>query len=169
MIRRLSGQLILALLLWSLSGCGVYSSTSGRVDDSIRRVYMPYLENMSTEPGIEIELTEAITQALQEDNTLKVVNENDARSILSGKVLRYTLREAFTTSELQVDEYQVQIMVELSFMIQESGEMLIDKKRITGTGNYILDDPGGSSEQTARNQAAEEIVRSVLAAIVEDW
>jgi lipopolysaccharide assembly LptE-like protein len=114
-------------------------------------------------------LTDAITAALQEDNTLKVVNEDDASSLLSGKVLRYNLRPAFTTSELQVDEYQVQILVELSFVVNETGEKLIDKKRVTGTGNYILDDPGDSSEESARAQAAAEIVRAVLAAIVEDW
>jgi outer membrane lipopolysaccharide assembly protein LptE/RlpB len=168
MPRRIS-LLVLSALVMACAGCGVYSATSGRVDDTVRYVHMPYLENMSTEPGIEIELTDAITAALQEDNTLKVVNEDDASSLLSGKVLRYNLRPAFTTSELQVDEYQVQILVELSFVVNETGEKLIDKKRVTGTGNYILDDPGDSSEESARAQAAAEIVRAVLAAIVEDW
>ena len=159
----------IGLLMLTIAGCGVYSASSGRVDDSIRKVYVPYLENMSTEPGIEIELTDAITQALQEDNTLKVVNEADAATRLDGKVLSYRLQEAFTTSQLQVDEYQVQIMVELSFTILETGERLIDRKRVRGTGNYIVDDPEGSSEETARAIAAAEIVRSVLASVVEDW
>lgn len=160
---------LIALLLPWLAGCGVYSTTSGRIDDSIRRVAVPYLENQTAEPNIEVELTENIIEALQDDNTLRVVAASDAATELSGKVVRYTLREAFTTSDLQVDEYQVQIMVELTMRVLESGEALFEKKRITGTGNFAVDEAGGSAEAEARAYAAAEIVREVVAAVVEDW
>ena len=151
------------------SGCGVYSASSGRVDDSIRSVHIPFLENKTSEPTIGIELTELIISAIQEDNTLKVSAEEDATTELIGSITRYRLKEAFTTQDLQVDEYQVQIQVELTFQPKSGESPLFEKKRIQGTGNYILDDPNGSSEQTAREEAAAEIVRGVLAAIVEDW
>lgn len=160
---------IMALLLAGLTGCGVYSTTSGRIDDAIRRVSVPYLENQTAEPNIEVELTENIIAALQDDNTLRVVQLSEAATELTGKVVRYNLREAFTTSDLQVDEYQVQIMVELTMRVLESGETLFEKKRITGTGNFAVDEAGGSAEQEARAYAAAEIVREVVAAVVEDW
>jgi len=152
-----------------LSGCGVYSSSSGRIDESIRRVTVPYLENLTAEPNIEVELTENIISALQDDNTLRVVEFPDAATELTGKVVRYNLREAFTSSNLQVDEYQVQIMVELTMRVIETGQALFEKKRITGTGNFAVDEAGGSAEADARALAAAEIVREVLAAVVEDW
>ena len=46
---------------------------------------------------------------------------------------------------------------------------MIEKKRITGTGNYILNDPAGSTEDSARREAAEQIVRDIQGLIVEDW
>jgi outer membrane lipopolysaccharide assembly protein LptE/RlpB len=162
-------QLILWGCVFWLSGCGVYSASTGRVDKGIRRVGVPYLENQSTEPNIEIELTEAIIAALQEDNTLQVVAEDDADSLLRGRVLRYQLKPAFATAARQVDEYQVQILVEMDFVVKASGEKLFEGKRISGNGNFILNDPDGSSEETARTEAAAEIVRSILAAVVEDW
>jgi len=155
-----------------MAGCGVYSTQSGRVDEKIRRVHVPYLENLTTEPTIGIDLTEDIITALQEDNTLKVVDDADAASDLTGKVVRYKLQEAFSSvqgSNIQVDEYQLQIMVELTYSIRESGEELFAKKRVRGTGNFLLDGSNDTSEETARNEAAAEIVREVLAAIVEDW
>ena len=167
--RLLVVPLIATACLWSATGCGVYSTSSGHIDDSIRRVSVPYLENLTTEPSIEVDLTEDIIAALQDDNTLKVVEAADADTEITGRVVRYNLREAFTTSDLQVDEYQVQIMVELSMRVIETGEMLFEKKRITGTANFVVDEEGGSDEEGARAEAAEQIVSEVLGVIVEDW
>jgi hypothetical protein len=150
-------------------GCGVYSVNSGRVHESIKRVAVPFLENKTSEANLEIALTDAIVQAIQSDNTLKVVEQEDADSILSGSVLLYRLKEAFTNQDLQVNEYQVQIMVELNFEVVETGEKIFEKRRITGNGNYILNDPNGTSETTARTEAAGDIVREVLALVVEEW
>ncbi|MCP4145076.1 MAG: hypothetical protein GY752_07295 [bacterium] len=152
-----------------LSGCGIYSASSGRVDDSIKQVSIPYLVNETAEPGIGIELTDAIIQAIQADNTLKIVDDAISSSDITGRVVRYKLKEAFTTSDLKVDEYQVQILVELSMRVKSDDSYLFENKKIAGTGNYILDDPDGTSEQTARVEAAGEIVREILATIVEDW
>ncbi|MFH1844246.1 MAG: LPS assembly lipoprotein LptE [bacterium] len=168
MLRRVWLTWLLATSVLPLSGCGLYSSSSGRVDETIRQVAIPYLENQSPEPNIEIELTEAIIDALQDDNTLKVVDENSAQSILSGRVVQYRLKEAFAQDQ-RVNEYQIQIMVELAFTVRATGAKIFEKKRLTGTGNYILNDPDGRDETTARQEAAAEIVREVLALIVEDW
>jgi hypothetical protein len=152
-------------------GCGVYSTSSGRVDESLRWVNVPYLENATAEPNIEIELTEAIITALQDDNTLKVVDLEAARTELVGRVVGYKLREAFTTAtggNMQVDEYQVQIAVELTMRRLDGGENVFTRKRLNGSGNFILGD-SATSELTARSEAAAEIVREVLGLIVEDW
>ncbi len=163
--------LLTVIGLWFyLPGCGVYSASSGRVDDSIKRVAVQYLENNTAEPNLGVELSEAIIEALQVDNTLKVVEEADADSIISGKVVRYNLKEVFARENLTVNEYQVQIAVVLDFSIRATGEKLFSKKRFTGTGNYLLDDPNGVDEQVrARKEAAGEIVRDILAQVVEDW
>lgn len=162
--------LITVLLLGSgMGGCGVYSASSGRVDESIKRVAVQYLENSTAEPNLGVDLSDAIIESLQIDNTLKVVDEADADSIISGKVVRYHLKEVFAKENLTVNEYQVQIAVVLDFSIRATGEKLFSKKRFTGTGNYLLDDPSGVDEQSARKEAAGEIVRDILAQVVEDW
>jgi hypothetical protein len=159
----------LALVFLSLSGCGVYSASSGRVDENLKKVAVQYLENLTPEPNLGVELSDVIIFALQVDNTLKVVDEASADSIISGKVVRYTRREVATTSELTVNEYQVQIAVVLTFTVRATGEKIFDNRRFTGTGNYVLDDTQGTSEETGRSEAVEEIVRDILALVVEDW
>jgi hypothetical protein len=149
-------------------GCA-YSTTSGRVDESIQRVAVEYLENLTAEADLGIEVSEGIIEALQEDNTLKVVERDVADSIIEGTVTGYRLRRMAVSAELQVEEYQVQMVVQLTFRVKASGEALIDERRFTGTGNYFLDDPNSSNELTARADAIEMIVRDVLALVVEDW
>ena len=151
------------------AGCSVYSASSGRVDENLKEVAVQYLENLTPEPNLGVELSEVIIFALQVDNTLKVVDEASADSIISGRVVRYSLREVATTQELTVNEYQVQIAVVLTFTVRATGDKIFDKRRFTGVGNYVLNDPQGTSEQTARNEAVEEIVRDILAQVVEDW
>jgi hypothetical protein len=161
------GMVVVALALL-LTGCGVYSTSSGRVDQARSRVAVPYLENVTPQPGLGVELTELIVQAIQDDNTLKVVGEDAANGILEGRVTRYNRRQVSTTNTLRVDEYQVQIAVELTFRLRETGETVFAKKVFTGVGNYFLDDTE-TTEATARSLAAAEIVRNVLSQIVEDW
>lgn len=165
--RILAGLAIVGLL--AAAGCGVYSASSGRVDENIRRVYVEYFENLTAQPNIGVDLTDAVINSIQVDNTLKVVDEEDADSIISGRVTNYQLQEAFARQDLTVTEYKVLISVVLTFTLKDTGKTLFENKRFTGTGNYVLDDPQGSSEETARAEAAEEIVRDILAQVVEDW
>ncbi|MBK8166214.1 MAG: hypothetical protein IPK64_09640 [bacterium] len=150
-------------------GCGIYTASSGRVQEERKLVFIDFLENDTAEANLGVELTDAIVRALQEDNTLKVVGQDAAESVIVGKVLRYTLREMATRPDLTVNEYQVQISVSLTFTIRSSGEAIFEKRTFSGSGNYLLNDPQGTTEQTAREEAAREIVRDILAQVVEDW
>lgn len=170
MIRKTIGAVALAACLLG-AGCGVYSASTGRVDESIRNVAVQYLENRTPEPDIGVDLADAIIAALQTDNTLRVVDEGSADSIISGRVLRYDLREmAARPEDLTVNEYQVQIVVILDFTIRATGETIFKEKRFNGTGTYVLDDPTGlTNEETAKTEAGTDIVKDILAMVVEDW
>ena len=87
----------------------------------------------------------------------------------SGRVVRYTLREVAARQDLTVNEYQVQLAVVLTFTVRDTGATIFKDRRFTGSGNYVLDDPQGTTEQTARAEAVKEIVRDILAQVVEDW
>jgi len=150
-------------------GCGVYTASSGRVEENRKRVFVEFLENETTEANIGVDLTDAIVDALQQDNTLKVVGSDAADSVISGKVTRYLLREMATRPDLTVNEYQVQIAVSLTFTIKRTNETIFERRTFNGSGNYVLNDPQGTTEQSARAEAAAEIVREVLGLIVEDW
>lgn len=159
-------MVITGILLMVFSGCGVYSASSGRVDENIKQVFVEYLENMTAEPNLGVDMSDYIVRAIQLDNTLKIVDEANADSIISGKVMRYKVQEVFAKENLTVNEFQVQIAVMLNFTVRSTGETIFKNKRFTGTGNYVT---GESDENNARNEAVEEIVRDILAQVVEGW
>lgn len=161
------GALIAAAL--GCAGCGVYSTSVGRVDENLKYVAVEYLENRTPEADLGIRVSEDIIEAIQDDNTLKVVSFDQSNSVIDGAVTGYRLRRMAVSPELQVEEYQVQMVVELTLRIKATGEPIFERRRFTGTGNYYLDDPNDSSEETARDDAVAEIVRDVLAQVVEDW
>ena len=166
------GVVVVAVLasIAAADGCVGYSTSRGRVDESIQKVYVEYLEDLTAEPNIGVDLTDAIIEAIQVDNTLKVVSEADADAIIDGRVTRYHLREMAPRQDLTVNEYQIQIAVMLSFNVRATGETIFKEKRFLGTGVYILDDPTGqTTEQTAKTEAGREIVKDILALVVADW
>ena len=167
--RRDLAVLAAAALLVAAAGCGVYSASSGRVDESLKRVAVEYLENNTAEPELGVEISELIIRALQDDNTLQIVDYEVADSVIDGRVALYQLRQASVSGNQQVDEYQVQIGVELSFRPKTGGEAIFERRRFTGSGSYFLGDPDGSDELSAKQEAVAEIVRDVLAQVVEDW
>jgi hypothetical protein len=164
----LLSSVLLGAVVMAASGCGVYSAQSGRVEEGRKLVHVEFLENNTPEPNLGVDLTDLIIQAIQTDNTLRVVSEPEADTIISGRASRYDLREVAVTSELTVNEFQVQIAVVLTMTVRATGEKVFDKKRFTGTGNFSLEDPE-TDEDTARIVAAEEIVRDILAMVVSDW
>jgi len=97
---------LLAILAAAFAGCGVYSASSGRVDETMKRVAVRYFENQTAEPNLGVDLADAVIFALQTDNTLKVVEEGDADTILAGTVTRYVRREAFAREDLTVNEFR---------------------------------------------------------------
>ncbi len=159
---------LLSVVVGTVAGCGVYSASSGRVDERFKRVAVEYLENLTSEPNIGVDLSDGIVREFQEDNTLKVVDERDADTLLTGRVMRYGSREVAARQDLTVTEYQVQIAVELTLTVRATGEKIFKRKRFTGTGNYVLND-NDFTESDARDEATEEIVRDILALVVEDW
>jgi len=159
---------LLTSVVFALAGCGVYSAQSGRVEEGRKFVHVQFLENRTAEPDLGVDLTDLIIQEIQKDNTLRVVGEPEADTIISGAATRYNLREVATTSELTVNEFQVQIAVVLTMTVRATGEKVFDKKRFTGSGNFSLEDQD-TDEDTAQVVAAEEIVRDILAQVVSDW
>lgn len=157
-----------ALLAVALvAGCG-YGLRAGKLRPGLERVAVPYFDNRSDEPQIEIELTEAVIAGLVADRTLRIAEESEAQALVLGTVRRYTFGEAFFGSDRRAEEYRIDIEVEVRVVEREGDEVIAGPQRIRGTGSYYLSE-GQAGEAEARAQAARMIVEGILNLVVEEW
>ena len=151
-----------------LSGCG-YSTTSRTAKD-IKTIYVPFFENKTSEPNLEISVTERIIDNLVQDNTLKVVSENAADAVLDGEIVGFKNQPFSFNQDLNADEYHVVITVVVTLFNRRTNEPIWERKNFVGDGSYFLEQV--ESQRTfddAVQESVREITERILNLTVQDW
>ncbi len=160
-------MLSVLLVLTSLQGCG-YGLTPGRVKPGLQSVAVPYFENETTEPELEVSLTDAIIAGIVADRTLRLTDEQQADALILGKITYFKIQEVFFAENRQAQEYEVRVACEVSLVDRATGDIIVKPTTIRGKGDYFTDE-GPEGEDNARQQAADELVRAILALVIEEW
>ncbi|MBD3234397.1 MAG: hypothetical protein GF315_11795 [candidate division Zixibacteria bacterium] len=146
-------------------GCGFYSF-SGSALKGIKTVAVPLFDNETTEYGLREELTEAITDAIVADNTLRVVNIRRADSALRGVVTRYE-RECYTfDGSGNCSEYIVRVFVNVVFEDLEKKEAIWEENNIEGYGIYAA---SGEDIETGKERAIEKLSADLVDRLIKGW
>lgn len=152
-------------LLLLTSGCGVYSF-SGSGLSGIKTIAIPLFDNQTQEYGIGEALTEKIAERFVQDNTLKVVNERSADSILRGVITRYT-RESHTFDvEENIEEYMARIWVKLTFEEKKGKKVIWKEDNLLGWGIYSAQD---ETEDMGKERAIEKLAEDIVNKTVKRW
>lgn len=164
-------KIIISLALLIFLSCGYYS-TSGRTAGDIKKIAVPYFENETSEPDIEIEITQKIIDGLIKDITLKVVSEGEADAILEGKVIEYK-NVPFTfsenTGEIQAEQYRLIIGLSVSLFNKKQNDYIWEAKKITAHGDYFLESTTDQTYEKALENIYSDIVESILNSTVQEW
>lgn len=158
------------LLIIPLIVFGCAYSTTSRTAKGIESVAVPFFANQTTEPNLEISVTERIIENLVEDNTLSVVDEKRADAVLEGVILNFSNVPFSFNRDLNAEEYRVVITVELSLFNRKLNEPIWAKRTIRGDGSYFLDvTEEGFRYDDALEEAIKEITDQILNLTVQDW
>lgn len=164
MNRKIKILFLFAALLPLLS-CGVYTFSSSALGD-VKTVAVPLFENQTTENGLRERLTDQLSQALVNDNTLRVVRESQADAIIRGVVVSYS-REAYTYSRAEVvSEYICRIGVDVRFENRRSGKALWEDKNLSNWGTY---DSSTENDNIGKDRAVAKLVEDILNKTVRGW
>jgi hypothetical protein len=151
-------------------GCGYYSTTSRTAKD-IKSIYVPFFENRTPEPNLEITVTEKVIDNLVADNTLAVTVEDDADAVLEGAIINFINRPFSFDNELNAQEYNILIKVEATLFNRRKNEPIWERKVFSGDGQYFVD-VSGEEAQTfdgAVEESIREITEQILNITVQDW
>lgn len=160
--------------VWALAalaaagGCG-YSTTSRTAKD-IKTIYVPFFENKTSEPNLELSVTNQIIQNLVTDNTLKVVPENSADAILEGQIVEFRNQPFSFNKELNAQEYHVMIRVVATLFNRRQNEPIWKDRAFEGDGSYFVEKvEGGHTFDDAVQESLHEITERILNLTVQDW
>ncbi|MGM0483616.1 MAG: LptE family protein [Candidatus Krumholzibacteriota bacterium] len=164
--------MLAAAVLAAAGSCGYYGTTS-RVAGDIKKIYIPYLDNETPEPSVEIEITERIIDGIIKDNTLKVVDEDEADAVLEGSVVKYA-NEPYTYSErssqnIRAEQYRLTIGIRVSLYDSSGDEYVWENKTLEGKGDYFLESSQEQNYEDARENVYTDLVDGILSSTLQDW
>jgi hypothetical protein len=168
---RRTAALALAVAL-ATAGCGLYSFNASRLPGHIKTVAIPVFENVTPEPGLEQEVTQAVTAEFVRDNTLRVVPESRADSGLYGRVIRYQNRVFGYNAQAQTEEYEVVIEVQVEFKDLVKRKTLWKEEALFGRTTYFVIATVGQApkdEVTGRTEAIRNLASDLLNRAVRSW
>jgi len=161
--------LLVCTAVVSLWGCSHYGTTSRTAKD-IKSVYVPFFANDTSEPDLEITVTEGIINSLIADNTLRVVDEGNSDAILEGRIVQFENRPFTFDQNLNAQEYRLRIHVVVSLFNRRTGKPIWEKRRITGEAPYFLEPiQRENTFEMAKSQAISLITDRILNMTVQDW
>jgi TolB-like protein len=159
-----------ALACLGLAVACAYSTTSRTAKD-IKSIYVPFFENKTSQPNLEISVTNQIIQNLISDNTLKVVSENSADAVLDGQIVEFKNEPfSFDPANLNAQEYHVVVRVVATLFNRRTNEPIWKDKSFEGVGSYFVEKvENGNTFDQAVNESVRQITDRILNLTTQDW
>lgn len=166
---------VLGLALAAFSGCGYTSKT--KLPRDIQSIYIetvlnkiPIEQMYSYQPGLEMDITNAVIQRLQVDGNLKVVSDKSkADAILSTDLKAYEQEGVRFNSLEGVSEFRLFIVLALTLTHRETEEVLWAEPNFSGNDEYFVTEVRSMGQRSATTKAIDDLAKKVVDRITEDW
>jgi hypothetical protein len=176
---------LVTLVSVSAAGCG-YSTRSLSYSKSTKIFIKPFENqvdlNINSDlsdknpyriyrPGMEVNVTNAVINRFMVDGYLKVVSKEDqADLILSGALINYDKQPLrYDQRSENVEEYRANIIVNISLEDVVNSKKAWTENGFVGYKEYALTGPKAKSEESAINDAVEDLATRIVERTVEDW
>lgn len=155
----------LVLLLMLTLSCGVYTFSPSALG-GIKSTAIPLFDNKTPESGLAEDLSDKLSRAFVDDNTLRVVPESRADAILRGAIVSYQ-REAYTYDANEVvSEYIVRIGLDVGFYDKKTSKAIWEDKGMSNWGTY---NSVTETENDGKERALNKLVEDILNKTVKGW
>ncbi|MFA4984844.1 MAG: LptE family protein [Candidatus Omnitrophota bacterium] len=169
-----------------VSGCGY--TTRSAICERYHTVYVqPFVNkiNITSEadsaskyqinkPMVETDVTRAVVNKFLFDGNLRPVKEGEADLILKGEVVEFRQDALRYTENDDVEEYRLNIIVNISMWDAKENRLLWEEKGFTGYDDYFTTYAASSVVSTksmyeATPGAIDDLARRIVERAVEEW
>jgi hypothetical protein len=106
----------------------MFYSMAGSIPAHINSIAIPIVENQTAEFGMSESVTENLIAKFNEENILRVTDEDQATSILRGTITKVTDAPYTFTKEEAVTEYRFTVHMKVEWYDVREDKVLIKKK-----------------------------------------
>ncbi len=152
------------ILLLILSAACSYGFR-GSLPEHIQSVKIIPIRSRVTQYGLEQDITSRVTEMMVRDGRLAVVIE-EQDSEIEGTIAAYSKTPYSYTSSEQVEEYKLEIRVEITFIDLLREMDIIDNESVT---TWLVYDPDKETEIDARNRLLEEAAKDIVRRCLSGW
>ena len=181
-------SIFLWYFLFAFTGC-MYYSMAGSIPSHINSIAIPIVENQTAEFGMSESVTENLLSKFNEENILRVTDEEQATSVLRGVITRVSDAPYTFTKQEAVTEYRFTVHMNVEWYDIRDDKVLM-KKNFSGWGAYGLsgdistdgidndgdglidgddNDEFGDPREFATSVAVIKIAEDVLNEIMTSW
>jgi outer membrane lipopolysaccharide assembly protein LptE/RlpB len=157
-----------------LSGCGYTRKTV--LPRNIKTIYVETVKNKlkveniyGYQPGLEMDITNAVIRRLQQEGIVKVVEQKNADAILKTDLLNFVQEGLRFTNLQSVQEYRLFIEVRLRLVDAKTGDLIWEEPTFTGDDEYYVSNVNSIGEQKAAMDAIDRLAFNIVDRIVQDW
>ncbi|MCK4519178.1 MAG: LptE family protein [Candidatus Omnitrophica bacterium] len=161
-------------LLMFISGCGY--TTGSLIPSHIKTIYVETFINKTSEPNIELDITNAVRDRYAWDGSLSIVNDKEsADSMLQGEIVNFEKQPVAYGDDNEIAEYRLILTVNLIYTDLSKDKVMWEEKKFKADSEYYttMKEQKFSStnldNQALIENAAKELALEVIARTVEGW
>ncbi|MEM9065590.1 MAG: LptE family protein [Planctomycetota bacterium] len=164
---------LVPLLILVLSGCSFdpsFGYTSAEVWEDSRTVAVPVFENQTLEPGLGVQLTDAVIRELNTRTPWAVTRAGVAQTRLAGTITNVQRQNLSTGRDTGLVSEQA-IVVTMDFRLTDltSGEVIAARRGLSAAGTFVPDRGAGERTEVGRRAAVQSLARSLVDELREGW
>ncbi|HBZ38047.1 MAG TPA: hypothetical protein DEO59_06070 [Balneola sp.] len=159
------------LTLISFSGCLKYSFTGASIPPGVNSIYIPFFPDRSRSGlgDLSDRLNRILIDRFINQSKLQLAgSEEEADAILDGFISGYSNRPFSIGGNEQANQNQVQISVNARFIYTQNENPEWDKS-FNGSFTFDPTDESITGEQTAADEALEQIANTMFNDAVSNW
>ncbi len=157
-------RIILMILLLIISAACSYGFR-GSLPEHIQSVKIIPIKSRVTQYGLEQDITSRVIEMIVRDGRLAVVLEGQDSEI-EGTIAAYLKTPYSYTSSEQVEEYKLEIRVEITFVDLLREADIISNESVS---TWLVYDPDTETEIDARNRLLEEAAKDIVRRCLSGW
>jgi hypothetical protein len=178
-----AGARRLAVVLSALAAAGCGYTTRPGLASHLRTVHVKPFANkidvtqLTTRDGrfplyrhrMEVDLTNAVISRYQFTGLLRPSTPDRADCRLEGEVVQFRRDALRYDANSQVEEWRLNLIVNLRFIDQTTNTVLWEEDGFTGDTTYFALGSNAESETSALDRAITDLARRIVERSVENW